>query len=184
MVVFGITGTLGAGKGSIVSYLAQKGFDHYSVREFLIEEIKRKGLPVNRDSMNMVGESLREQHGASFVIDTLYDRAKEKGRNAIIESVRTVGEVESLKQKGGYLIAIDADPRVRYERVLARKSETDSVSYEKFLSDEARESVGEDPARMNLKNTMALADFSIFNNTSLENLYRQIDVILATVSQT
>ena len=35
MIVIGITGTLGAGKGTIVNYLIEEeGFDHYSVRGF------------------------------------------------------------------------------------------------------------------------------------------------------
>ena len=38
MKIIGITGTIGAGKGTIVDYLVkQKNFKHYSVRNFLIE---------------------------------------------------------------------------------------------------------------------------------------------------
>ena len=52
MITIGITGTLGAGKGTIVDYLVQnRGFVHYSVRAFLIEEIKRRGLEANRDTI-------------------------------------------------------------------------------------------------------------------------------------
>ncbi|MDR0438308.1 MAG: AAA family ATPase, partial [Bacteroidales bacterium] len=51
-MIIGITGTIGAGKGTIVDYLvSQKGFLHFSVRDFLSEEIERRGLPVNRDTM-------------------------------------------------------------------------------------------------------------------------------------
>ncbi len=43
MIVIGITGMLGAGKGTVVEYLIRKhGYAHYSVREFLIEEVKKK----------------------------------------------------------------------------------------------------------------------------------------------
>ena len=60
MITIGITGTLGAGKGTIVDYLVKsRGFEHYSVRAFITEEIKRRGLPVNRDSMTQVGNDLR-----------------------------------------------------------------------------------------------------------------------------
>ena len=55
MKVIGITGTLGAGKGTIVDYLVQhKDFQHLSVRAFLIQEIQKRGMPVNRDSMVIV----------------------------------------------------------------------------------------------------------------------------------
>ena len=45
MIIIGITGTLGAGKGTIVDYLCKKrGFLHYSVREFLEEAFSYVGL--------------------------------------------------------------------------------------------------------------------------------------------
>ena len=179
MIIFGITGTLGAGKGTVVEYLKQKGFTHYSVREFLIEEIKRRGLPVNRDSMNMIGEGLRAEHGASYIVGILYDRAAQAGADAIIDSIRTVGEVEMLKQKGGKLIAIDASPDVRYRRVVARGSETDAVSFEKFIGDEERESQGDDPARMNIRAVATLADYSFMNEATIEELYTKLDTVLA-----
>ncbi len=177
--ILGITGTLGAGKGTVVEYLAKKGFIHHSVRSYLIEEIQRRGLPVNRDSMNLVGEGLRAEHGASFILEELYAKASAVGGNAIIESIRTVGEVESLKKKGMTLIAVDADPHVRYERAVKRGSETDSVSFEKFMADEEREAQGENPARMNIRHCIARADFIIHNDGTPEDLYAQVDDILA-----
>ena len=49
MITIGITGTLGAGKGTIVDYLIQhRGFVHFSVRAFITEEINRRGREVNR----------------------------------------------------------------------------------------------------------------------------------------
>ena len=37
MIIIGITGTLGAGKGTIVAYLIEtRQFMHYSVRRYLI----------------------------------------------------------------------------------------------------------------------------------------------------
>ncbi|MBQ4206222.1 MAG: AAA family ATPase, partial [Bacteroidales bacterium] len=60
MNIIGITGTLGAGKGTIVEYLIEKkGYVHYSVRAFLAEEIKRRGMEVNRDTLTMVANELR-----------------------------------------------------------------------------------------------------------------------------
>ena len=67
-MIIGITGTLGAGKGTIVGFLKERGFSHYSVREFLIEEINRRGLEANRDSMILVANDLRANFGGSYIV--------------------------------------------------------------------------------------------------------------------
>ena len=36
-MIIGITGTLGAGKGTVVDFLKEKGFRHFSVRDYLIK---------------------------------------------------------------------------------------------------------------------------------------------------
>ena len=50
-MIIGITGSFGAGKGTVVEYLIDKGYKHFSAREFLTEEILRRGMSVDRDSM-------------------------------------------------------------------------------------------------------------------------------------
>ncbi len=184
MMIFGITGTIGSGKGTAVQHLKEVGFAHYSARDFLFEEVMRRDMPRNRDSLNAVGESLRATHGPSYVVDALYERAKQVGDDAVIESVRTVGEVESLKSKGAYLIAVDAEPRTRYDRVLWRASDTDRVSFDKFLFDEKRESESAESGRMNIPACMKRADFTVRNDGTVEELHRQVDRILATVGRT
>ena len=68
MNIIGITGTLGAGKGTIVDYLIQHyGYRHYSVRGYLIEEAERRGLPLNRDTFVVVANDLRATHSPSFI---------------------------------------------------------------------------------------------------------------------
>jgi dephospho-CoA kinase len=148
------------------------------VRAFLSEELKRRGSFVNRDEMVRLANELRLTRGPSYIIEELYAAAAAGGRNSIVESVRAKGEADFLKNKGALLIAVDADSRVRYGRIVARKSDLDHVSYEKFLSDEKREMDSAEPNRGNIRYCMSRADFVLANNGTLEELHAQIGEIL------
>ena len=173
MVIIGITGTLGAGKGTLVDYLInEQGFAHYSAREFLIREITRQGLEVNRDTMTSVANKLRAKHSPAYVIEELYSQASKSGKNAVIESIRTPDEIEFLKKQGNFiLVAIDADPRTRYNRISLRASETDHVSFETFNNSEQREFTSTDPNKQNLRKCISMADLVLNNNGTVEDLY-------------
>lgn len=170
---------MGAGKGTLVTYLVEMcGFTHYSARAFLIEEIERRGLPVNRDSMIEVSNDLRTTYGADHVIRQLHKRAQASGQDAIIESVLTTGEAQYLKEQGALLIAIDADRHVRYERITARQSETDRVSFEKFVEQEERKMHSDDPGKHNVAGVMAIADVHLMNNGTVEELEAEVHATL------
>lgn len=180
MIIIGITGTIGAGKGTIVDYLVKnKSFKHFSARDFLVDEIEKRGLENNRDNMVMVANELRAKNSPSFIADELFKKALKENNDCVIESLRTMGEIESLRKKGNFvLLAVDADPRTRYERIIKRKSSKDNVSFEKFLNDEKREMESDDPNKQNLKRCIEMADFVIDNNGKLEELNFKLEEIL------
>ena len=175
-MILGITGTIGAGKGAVVEYLKQKGFEHHSVRELLLEEARKRGLPEDRTTLRNLGNELRRTHHPAHVVETLHGRAE--GKNAVIESIRTVGEAEFLKSLGGKILAIDADKKTRYERAVARGSSTDNLTFEQFVEEEDRDMASTEPWDMNVFAVMDMADFKIDNNGTEEELRAKVDKVL------
>ncbi|MEI6864326.1 MAG: AAA family ATPase [Candidatus Adlerbacteria bacterium] len=178
-MIIGITGTLGAGKGTAVEYLVnEKGFTHLSAREFFIEEVTRRGLPVNRDTITEVANDLRTKHGLTYAVEHLFAQAKEKGGDAVLESIRTPSEGEFLKAHGALLWAVDADRELRYERIVKRGSETDHVTFDEFVAHEEREMHSTDPAKQSIAQVMAMADHIFHSNGSKEELYVEVEEAL------
>lgn len=180
MIIIGITGTLGAGKGTVVDYLTrEKGFNHYSVRQYLLDEIRKRKMPENRDSMVVVANEFRRLNSPSFITDQLYVQAVRTGKNAVIESIRTPGEIDSLRKKGSfYLFAVDADAKTRFDRIKKRNSETDQVDFETFLLNEQREMTSDDPNSQNLQKCREMADFVFSNDGTVNELYGKVEEVL------
>jgi len=180
-MIIGIAGSFGAGKGAVVDYLVSlKGFTHFSASGFITEEIIKQGLPVNRDSMIYVGNELRAQFGPAHIVEALYARATEVGGNAVIEALRAVAEVAKIKELGGFVIGVDANPEIRYERAFTRGSVKDDVPYGKWQEQEKLESNPDHPTKQNIFGALNESNRIILNDGTLEELNEKIEEFLAS----
>jgi dephospho-CoA kinase len=182
-MIIGITGTDGAGKGTVVAYLVKRyGYTHYSSRDLIVAEIERQGLPVDRNQMRLTANALRAEYGNAVIVEKALEKASAEGKQRIvIESIRALDEAVFLTNAGGILLAVDADPHVRYERVQARRSASDQVTFEQFLAHEALEKNDPDPHGMQKAKVMERADYVINNTTTVAELEVAVDQFLEQI---
>jgi dephospho-CoA kinase len=191
MHIIGITGTNGAGKSTIVDILKRNyNYKDFSVREYLTEELQNRGLEVNRDNMRDLANEIRENKGAGYIVKELYKKALNSNCLCIIESIRCVGEIETLRdiaQKSNsqfILLGVDADQKIRYERSIKRKGNLDQISFEQFKRLEELEMQSNDPAKQNLKACLKRADVVFTNNGTLEELEIKVKEYFEKINQT
>jgi len=178
-MIIGITGTNGSGKGSVVDILKKQGFKHYSAREFISKELNKQNLEITRDNLREVSNEIRRKNGPDFIIKSLYEESIKNNENAVIESIRNIPEMNWLKGKPAfYLLAVDADIKIRYERIVKRKQSTDNITFEEFIKQENKEKSNKEINKQNLDECIKNADFMIYNDGSFDNLEREVKNII------
>lgn len=171
----------------MVNYLVeQKGFTHYSMRDLIVEEIERRGLEVNRPNMGKVGTDIRKERGPAYFTEVFISRAQESGNtDIVIESIRSLAEAENIQKNRGFIVGVNAPEELRYARITERKSATDQVSFEEFRAQEDAEYYTKDlhdPAQMNVLGVLEVADYTLINEGTLQELTQKIERMLSELA--
>lgn len=179
-----LTGTNGSGKDTVAKLLVDNhGFEPYNVRALIEDEMERRNC-ATRDRMTMrrVMNELREAHGNDFAVRMLLERAIEAGKPGAISSVRAPAEALFVTQQDAALVAVDAPLEERFRRALARNSSTDrNLTLDQFREEEEIESRSTDPGEQNIAFCMKLAEYTIWNDGSLEQLGRKIAALMRKI---
>lgn len=180
MKLIGLAGTNGSGKDTAGLFLAERyNYLFISVSDLLREECRVRDLPVSRENLRMISAQWRREFGLGVLVDKAVEAYKksDKGYAGVVASpMRNVGEAQHLKDLGGTLVWVDADPRVRYERIQAAdrgRHHEDHKTYEEFLAEEQHEmhpADPGDPAVLNMAGVRELADIKLLNETTLADL--------------
>jgi dephospho-CoA kinase len=178
-MIIGVTGTLSSGKDTVAKYIEGKGFVHFSLADILRKFADERNIPRTRDSLRELADQMVREVGDDYLIaQALEYIKKDPEKDYIISSIRRPVEVEKLKNFGNFfLIAVDADPKIRYDRSInrAREKEAD-YSFEEFIAKEKAEKSG--TGSQNLDACKSMANFIVLNNQTPKELYAKVDQIL------
>lgn len=180
MKIIGIAGTNGSGKDTVSHMLNERhGYFVASATEMLEAELKKRGLPLEREYKRTVGNEWRSKYGVSAIVDRAIELAKEAGYDKlVVGSLRNPGEADKVHELGGITVWVDADQRVHYERITSvdRGRVEDNKTFEEFQAEEQAEmqSQGDGKAGLNMSAVKARADVIVENNDSNIEKFKSI----------
>lgn len=178
-MIIGVTGTIGSGKGTVVSRLEKRGFRHVSVSGFLADKAVQRGIPATRITLRNIGNEYRAK-GATALIEAVLAEENPKKEDIAVESLHTVAEVEYVQHLGGQVIAVDAPLPVRWERVKKEGGIKDG-SHDEFVAEQDHQMASANPDENNLAAAMAAADFHIVNDGTLEEFSGKVDAVIGEI---
>lgn len=172
--IIGVAGTNGAGKDSLGDMLEERhGYLWVSVTEMLREELRRRKLEINRTHTSQLSAEWRREFGHGVLVQKAieyYNQQPKRYNGLVLGSLRHPAEADMVHQHGGTVVWVDADPKVRYERIqanahLRNRAGEDNRTFEEFMADEAREMNPEgDKATLDMAGVKKLSDVFLEND--------------------
>lgn len=178
-LLLAFVGMPGSGKSEAATYLKQKGFAYVRFGEITEEGLSSINLPLTPENEQMYREKIRTELGmAAYAI-----RSEEKIQSLlhghdvlVIDGLYSWEEYVFLgkKFKGLRIVYVFANPAVRYERLMKRAVRP--LSFE-----QAKERDFAEIEKLNKSGPIAMADYVIENNASLEAFHLSLEKLITTM---
>ena len=177
MKVVSIVGMTGAGKSEVANVFEENGFIRVRFGDITDEEIKKRGLELNEKNEHYIRELLRKERGMAVYAELNLPRINSalKHSDVVVDGLYSWEEYTFLKTyygEGFYVVAIWASPGTRYARLTGRLNR--HLTLEEAASRDRTE-----VENINKGGPIAMADFTIINESSLENLKEEARRIIS-----
>ena len=176
MKVVAIVGMTGSGKSEVARLFNDKGFTSVRFGDITDEAVRKLDLPLTEENERPVRERIRTEHGMAAYAKLSVPRIDEalKNANVVVDGLYSWEEYAYLKKYYNdefIVVAVWSSPQQRYNRLSGRKERPLSL----------RDAVSRDHSEienLNKGGPIAMADFTVANDSSLSNLKKQIDGII------
>lgn len=177
--VVSIVGMAGSGKSEVARVFENNGFSKVRFGDITDKEVRKRGLELNEENERCIRQQLRAEHGmAAYARLSLpeIDRLL-KSADVIVDGLYSWEEYMLLKSRyGDYfaVVAVWAAPETRYERLTKRPIRP--LTVEEAASRDIAEI-----ENINKGGPIAMANFTIINESSLEALERKAKRVIAAL---
>lgn len=169
--LIGLAGTLGSGKDLLAKILSSEfGFTHISTSDLVRQVAMEQRGSNERPILFEVATTCRQEFGGGYFVELGLDQP----RPLVISGIRSLGEMNSLKNAGGVMVFVDAPLELRYSRMISRARDQEAqISLEDFKERETKELYsGPLDTDFNIKALGQQADIKLDNSSSIEEFHR------------
>ncbi len=144
-MIIAAVGKNASGKDYFLDIISKQfGIPVISFGDCVRELADKEGLVHTRENLQHVSEKYMSTYGQDFFPKMMIEKIKKMGTDTVLVSgIRPPSDAETFRKEYGdnfFLVAIVLEnDRVRYERMRARGSARDNVTYEQFLALDQRE---------------------------------------------
>ena len=173
--IIALVGLAGSGKSSAVEYLTEKGFPKIYFGGVIYKAMDEAGIEKTWDNQQKFREEIRRREGKDFVIKrvikNIHDLVNAGQNKIVLDGLYTWSEYKFLKHEFPgqvVVIAIVTPKYLRYQRMakrIERPMQPHEVDQRDWSEIENLEKGG----------PIAIADYFIINDGSLEQLHQKID---------
>lgn len=181
-IILASVGEIASGKGVFVDYIKEKfNSNSYKFSTPLRNILDRIGEEQSRENMQDLSTILRERFGQDLLAKIIVKDVQEDPQEVVlVDGVRRVADIKYLKELDGfYLINVQAKEKIRYERIKSRAENPGDKdkTWEEFQKDAQAET------EVSIREVAKLANYTIKNNSSLEEYYQQIEKIIDKIKK-
>ncbi|HEY4515756.1 MAG TPA: AAA family ATPase [Candidatus Paceibacterota bacterium] len=180
MKIIGVVGQPSGGKDTVAEYIGSKGFVHISSGDYIREDMKALGLPLDRTSMSTFVAQKRKEEGNEYPVRKIADSLT---TNTVIAGMRNTAEINLFKEKFGedfIIVAVEAPIESRYEWAKLRGRASDHISFERFKEEEEKERANNSGAH-EVDSVIKMADHTIINDSTKEALFQKVESLLKSI---
>jgi dephospho-CoA kinase len=179
MKVVAIVGMTGSGKSEAAAFFREKGFTPVRFGDITDEAVKKMGLPLTEVNERPAREQLRKEHGmaAYAILSAPRIDAALRSSHVVVDGLYSWEEYLYLKdryQADFLVVAVYTPPQIRYKRLGSRKIRP--LTPEQAASRDRAEI-----ENLNKGGPICMADHTVSNETSMADLKRQVEDIIARI---
>jgi dephospho-CoA kinase len=177
--VVAIVGMTGGGKSEVAGVFQEHGFKKVRFGDITEEELKNRGLEPNEGNERRIREELRKRYGMAAYAELSLPRIDSslKLSDVVLDGLYSWEEYMLLKERYGrsfITVAVWASPTTRRTRLASR-------AIRPLTIEEAASRDKSEIENVNKGGPIAMADFTIVNEASLEDLKKETERVLSAL---